>query len=119
MDTDSTVTIVEMLPDVAHDEPPAARMLLLERLRQKGVRFITSATVKEITEDGVVIVKDGREETINGMDHIVLACGTKSVNDLRDKIAGKVSEVYVIGDAKRPRRALEAIREGTEVARAI
>ena len=119
MDTDSAVTIVEMLPDIAHDEPPAARMLLLERLRQKGVRFVTSATVKEITEDGVVIARDGREEVIGGMDHIVLACGTKSVNHLRDKIAGKVSEVYMIGDAKRPRRALEAIREGTEVGRAI
>jgi len=119
MDTDSAVTIVEMLPDVARDEPPAARMLLLARLRQKGVRFVTSATVKEITEDGVVIARDGREEVISGMDHIVLACGTKSVNHLRDKITGKVSEVYMVGDAKRPRRALEAIREGAEVGRAI
>lgn len=116
MNADNAVTIVEMLPDIVPDEVPAARMLLVQRLREKGVKCITSATVNEILEDGVVITRDGQEDTIQGMDHIILACGVKSVDDLSERIGDKVPEVYVIGDAKEPRRALEAIAEGMEVA---
>ena len=119
LDAESAVTIVEMLPGIALDAVPATRMLLLQRLRERGVRSITSATVKEITDDGVVIAKGGQEETIGGMDHIVLACGTKPADYLSDKIRNKVPEVHVIGQAKQECRALEAILEGTEVGRAI
>ena len=119
LDAENAVTIIEMLPEVAQDEPPGARMLLLQRLRERGVRIVTSATVKEITDDGVVIARDGRKETVGGMDHIILACGTRSVDHLREDLKGKVSEIYVVGDAKRPRRALEAIAEGAAVGRAI
>jgi len=75
--------------------------------------------VQQITDDGVVMSHEGRDETLSGMDHIVLACGTKSVEHLRDKISTKVPEVYVVGDAKRARRALEAIAEGSNVGRTI
>jgi len=115
----TAVTIVEMLPDIGLDLAPESKTLLMQRLREKGVKIITSATVKEILDDGVVIVKDGQEETILGMDYIILAMGAKSVDKLSDKIKGKVAEVYVIGDAKEPRKALEAIAEGSEVGRKI
>jgi NAD(H)-dependent 7beta-hydroxy-3-oxo-delta4-cholenoic acid oxidoreductase len=119
LDAENAVTIVEMLPGLALDAVPATRMLLLQRLRERGVRSITSVTVKEITDDGVVIAKDGKEETIRGMDHIVLACGTKPVDCLSDEIRNKVPEVHVIGQAKEECRALEAISEGAAVGRAI
>jgi NADPH-dependent 2,4-dienoyl-CoA reductase/sulfur reductase-like enzyme len=119
LDAESEVTIVEMLPGLALDAVPATRMLLLQRLRERGVRGITSATVKEITDDGVVITRDGQEETIGGMDHIILACGTEPVDSLSEKIREKVPEVYVIGQAKQECRALEAISEGAQVGRAI
>jgi len=113
------VTIVEMLPDIGLDILSQPRMLLIPRLREKGVRAITSATVKEVIEDGVVIVKDGQEEAIRGMDYIILAVGAKSLDELSESIENKVVEVYVIGDAKEPRKALEAIAEGAEVGRKI
>lgn len=113
------VTIVEMLADIGLDVIPQTRMLLLPRLREKGVEVITSATVREFLEDGVIIIKDGQEETIRGMDFIILACGTESVDELSAKIKDKVPEVYVIGDAKAPRKALEAIAEAAEIAREI
>jgi len=119
LDVDNRVTIVETLPGVAEDEVPGARMLLCQRLRDKGVTTITGATVKEITDDGAVIEKNGEEQTLTGMDHIVLACGAKAVDNLSDKIRDKVPEVHVIGDAKQPRRALEAIREGAKVGRTV
>jgi len=119
LDAESAVTIVEMLPGIALDAVPATRMLLLQRLRERGVRSITSATVKEIGDAGVVIEKDGREETIRGIDHIVLACGTEPADRLSDAIRDLVPEVHVIGQARRECRALEAIAEGMQVGRAI
>ena len=119
LDAESAVTIVEMLPGLALDAVPATRMLLLQRLRERGVESITSATVKEISDAGVVIAKDGQEETIGGMDHIVLACGTRPADYLSGEIRNKVREVHVIGQAREECRALEAISEGAEVGRAI
>ena len=116
----TNVTVLEMLPDVGMDLAPDMRTLLMQRLRESGARILTSATVKEILEDGAVVtMADGREEALRGMDRIVLAMGARSVDTLSDRIKDKVSEVYVVGDAKEPRRALEAIAEGSEVGRKV
>jgi len=113
------VTVVEMLDDVGMDMSPEGRTLLMERLRESGAKVVCSATVKEILEDGVLVTRNGREERIGGMDYIVLAMGAKSVDVLSDKIKDKVPEVYVIGDAKKARKALEAMAEGSEVGRKL
>ena len=128
------VTVVEMLENVGMEIAAEARILLMEALREKGAEIVTSTRVKEILPDGVRVVntikeilpdwttvtKDGDEErTIGGIDRIILALGVQSVDDLSEKIGDDVSEVHVIGDAKQPRRVLEAIAEGAEVGRAI
>jgi pyruvate/2-oxoglutarate dehydrogenase complex dihydrolipoamide dehydrogenase (E3) component len=130
----TAVTIVEMLDNVGVDIVPEGRTLLMQRLRESGVNILTCTKVKEILEDGVVtvntiketlrdgtvVIKDGQvQQTICGMDAIILALGAKSVDELSQKIKDKVAEVYVIGDAKQPRKALEAIAEGAEVERKI
>lgn len=115
----TAVTIVEMLDDVALDMANEAKHLLMQRLRGKGVRILTSAKVKEILDDGVLFVRDGQEESIHNVDTIVLALGARAVDHLSEKIRDKVAEVYVIGDAKEPRKVLEATAEGAEVGREI
>jgi NAD(H)-dependent 7beta-hydroxy-3-oxo-delta4-cholenoic acid oxidoreductase len=115
----TAVTIIEMLEDVALDMTRENRPLILSRMRDKEVKIITSATVKEFLEDGVVIVKDGQEQAIRGADSIILAVGTRPVDVLKDQVKDKVVEVYVIGDAKEPRNALDAVAEGAEVGRII
>ena len=52
-------------------------------------------------------------------DTVVLAAGAKSVRSLVDQIKGRVPETYVIGDAKSPRKALEAVAEGLAAGRTI
>ena len=113
------VTIIEMMEEVALDVDGFHKPFLMDRLAQWGVKIITHARVKKITDNGVVVDRDGQEETIGGADSIVLALGTKSVNKLAEQLKGKVSEVHVIGDAKEPRKAMDAIHEGAKVARAI
>ena len=113
------VTIIEMLGNVALDELSSIRSLLIQRLLTKGVTMITSAKVIEILADGVRYLKNDREETIQGMDTIVLATGTRSCNALSEEMKGGPITTFVLGDAKEPRRAVEAIAEGSEIARSI
>ncbi len=113
------VTIVTSKQEVGMDMVSEISTLLMQRLREKGVRILHSSTVKSIIDDGIVIERDGREETLDGMDSIILARGVKSVDNLSDAVKDKVPEVFVIGDAKEPREALEAIAEGNKAGRMV
>jgi NADPH-dependent 2,4-dienoyl-CoA reductase/sulfur reductase-like enzyme len=114
------VTILEMLQDVALDEITAGnREFLVGRLSAFGVKIVTSAKVKEILDNGVVYIKDGDEKSIREVTNIILAMGVKPLNELSEKIKDKVAEVYIIGDAKEPRNAQDAIEEGSLVGRKV
>jgi len=113
------ITIVEMLEDVALDMLPWSKEFLMERLNGYGVNILTSAKVKEVLDDGVAFSRNGKEESIRGVNNVILAMGVKPVDDLSDKIKGTVAEVHVIGDAKAPRKAIDAIHEAYELALGI
>jgi 2,4-dienoyl-CoA reductase-like NADH-dependent reductase (Old Yellow Enzyme family)/thioredoxin reductase len=113
------VTLLEMREEIAMDSMAEPRHLLLERLREKRVEVIVRARVKEILDDGVVFDRDGHEEALRGFEYVILAMGAKSVDSLSKAIEGKVPEVYVIGDATQPRRALDATAGGAEIGRRI
>jgi len=110
----TSVTVVEKTDEVAMDMAGQARSLLMERLREKGVRILVGTTVREIRKEGVVVERDGSREFLGGVDLVVLALGAAPVDELSEGIGGLVPEVYVIGDARRPRRILDAISEGAE-----
>jgi 2,4-dienoyl-CoA reductase-like NADH-dependent reductase (Old Yellow Enzyme family)/thioredoxin reductase len=110
------VTVVEMLPEIAADVPRPVKFFLMQRLKEYNVQVHTGATVVKFLEDGAVIKENGRRTTLDGFDTIVLAMGTKSVNNLQGQLENKVPEFYIIGDAQAPRKAIEAIEEGARVA---
>jgi len=112
------VTVLEMLKRAGQDIGRSTRWAILQDLSRLGVRTLSKALAKEITERGVVIEREGREELIPG-DTVVLATGAKPVNSLYDQIKSRVGEIHVIGDAKNPRKALEAVAEGFEAGRMI
>jgi len=111
------VTIIELQENIALDEKSMARSLLIRRLKEKGVGIILGGKVIEILQDGVKYVKEGREEALRGMNHVVLAIGAVSENTWAQRITG--IPTFVIGDAKHPRNALESIAEGWEIGRKI
>ena len=113
------VTVVASTEDIALEVNTMLRPALMSRLAFNGVMIITEARVKEITEDGVIYEKDGCEETITGMDAVVLAVGVKPSTMLAEEVKGKVAELYIIGDAKEQRKALDAIAEGANAGRTI
>lgn len=114
-----TVTILASSEDIALEVNSMLRPTLMSRLAFNGVRIITEARVKEITEDRVICERYGREETITGLDAVVLAVGVKPLTGLVEEIKGKVAELHIIGDAKEQRKALDAIAEGAHVGRTI
>ena len=110
------VTIVEMLPEIASDIPPPVKYFLLQRLRDYGVQIEIETSVVEFLDDGAIVSRNGKTAALRGFDTIVLAMGTKSVDSLKKQLEEKISELYVIGDALAPRKAIEAIEEGAKIA---
>jgi NAD(H)-dependent 7beta-hydroxy-3-oxo-delta4-cholenoic acid oxidoreductase len=113
------VIIVEMTDNLAGDMALQPRQLLMQRLHEKEIPIHTNTVVKQISDGGVVIARGKEEKEISGIDQVVLAMGAVSVETLSEAIGSAVNEVYVIGDAKRPRRALFAMDEGRETGRLI
>jgi NADPH-dependent 2,4-dienoyl-CoA reductase/sulfur reductase-like enzyme len=110
------VTIVEMLPEIASDVPLPIRYFLLRRLMEYDVQIETETSLVEFLDDGAIVNKNSKITQLSGFDTIVLAMGTKSVNDLKGQLEKKIPEIYIIGDALIPRKAIEAIEEGARVA---
>jgi NADPH-dependent 2,4-dienoyl-CoA reductase/sulfur reductase-like enzyme len=110
------VTILEMLGRIGIDMVPMVISLLYPRLKKLGVDTITNAKVEEIRDDGVVYEKNGEKQTAEA-DSVVLAVGSKPSVSLMNALKGKVSELYTIGNAKEPCNVLEAIHEGSRLAR--
>jgi NADH dehydrogenase FAD-containing subunit len=88
----------------------------MERLKDYGVKIETETSIVEFLDDGVIVNKDGNKRKLDGFDTIILALGTRSVNNLKDQLEKKVPELYVIGDALAPRQAIDAIEEGARIA---
>jgi len=114
------VVVVEMLKRVGADMGGTVRWHLMNRTKKLNIKTFVSTQIKEIRPKGVVVVLgNGAEETWDAFDAIVLACGVRPKDELSKQIQGKVKEVYVIGDAARARRGLEAIRSGSEIGRKL
>jgi len=79
---------------------------------------ICSGNLTEILEDGLIYMNKKWEQTKFHADSIVLALGSEKRTSL-DGLQGKVSELYFVGDCVKPRKILEAIHEGSRVAREI
>jgi 2,4-dienoyl-CoA reductase (NADPH2) len=101
---------VEMTRKVGQDLGISTRWTVMAELKRLGVKIIAGAKAIEVTGAGLKIEKEGREELLP-VDSILIATGSKSENALAS-VKDLAPEVYVIGDAKSPRNALEAIKEG-------
>jgi 2,4-dienoyl-CoA reductase-like NADH-dependent reductase (Old Yellow Enzyme family)/thioredoxin reductase len=119
-DKGKKVTVARRSRFMADKMNPDMRMLLVDRLRQKGVRMLPGVQYQKATDTGVgVHVRGGitsmAEIAADGLknipaDTIVIAAGSTPNADLAGKLQGV--KVQSIGDCVEPRRILEAMREG-------
>ena len=112
------VTILEMLDKIGVDIGGSIRWIVKKKLKEAGVSIKTGTKVVEIVEGGVIVEKEGKRYSIGG-ETVVLAVGTVSNRGLYDELSGKIPNLQIIGDAAEPRKVLEAIHEGAEIARRI
>jgi len=118
------ITLLEMKKKVGGGFGISTRWVILDELKNAGVKEITEVKVKEIINNGcgnmgenrgVVYEKDGQEHFIKA-DTIIVAVGYSPNNELQKQVEGKFLETYFIGDCVKVRTALEAIHEGFQVA---
>ena len=83
----------------------------MQAIAALGIKKITGIVVQEITPKGMKI-KKGEEEQFLEADTIVVAVGARSSGQLYERIKNRAGEVHLIGDAKTPRKTLDAIHEG-------
>ena len=105
------VTVLEMTKYAGKDIGGSTRWTVSTELKRLGVKIVTGAMALEVVQDGVKFEKDGVEDTLLA-DSVVIAAGATSEKTLSRDIEDLSSEFYIIGDAKEPRNALEAIKEG-------
>lgn len=118
------ITILETKKKVGGGFGISTRWIILQELKDAGIRDLTEVTVKRITgsgsenernSGGVIYEKDNQEHFIKA-DTIIIAVGYRPNNDLQKQIEGKFPEIHYIGDCVKVRTALEAIHEGFKTA---
>lgn len=109
------VTILEMLRSIGKDMGVSRRSLTRRLLRMNNVQVIPEAEVIAVTDRGVEFNKDGEKQEIEA-DTVVIASGMDPENRLYNELQGKVPELHIIGDAQKPRKALDAIQEAVALA---
>ena len=112
------VTLVEMGIDVARDansiHKPALMMELKDHAEQ--VTILRRTTCTGIHDHGIVCRDaDGKELTLDA-DTVILAAGMAPLRAEALALEPVSSEFRMVGDCKRPRQILEAVREGYDAA---
>jgi len=118
-ETGSSVTIVELLPKIGGNLEAITKRLLIRKLKERKVQFLTEHKVLKIEKDGIVI--EGPDDTQRKLEaqRVVVAVGIRPDDTIHDKIKSLGYETHVIGDCFKPRNAKEAILEGARLGRAI
>ncbi|MFC1561570.1 FAD-dependent oxidoreductase [candidate division KSB1 bacterium] len=106
------VTVVELLDEIGRGMEAVTRKLILRNLEKYNVKIVTHTKLSRY-DNGDTYISNGSEETLFGtFDTVVMAVGTRSVNELKEPLLQKGIKVHVIGDAEKPRQLFDAIREG-------
>jgi 2,4-dienoyl-CoA reductase-like NADH-dependent reductase (Old Yellow Enzyme family)/thioredoxin reductase len=110
------VTLIEMREGIALDLVGHLQHFLNKRLREKGVQILTFTKAIRFEKEGLWVEDPQGTKKLGGFDSIVIALGSIPNDELVESLKGKVPEVYVIGDASKPREVMEALLEGEEIA---
>jgi len=116
------VTIVEILNDIIRAGIPVPymnRIMLLELLRYHRVDVITNTCLLEVIDNGIIAISKSFYKTTLPADTVVIAVGFKPDQELYQSLKGKIPELYLIGDSRKPQNIMYAIWDAYEVARNV
>lgn len=106
------VTIVERSKRIGEDVIPTFKWRHAAWVKEYGIETLTSAKVKEMRADAVVVVDADSNERVLPADSVIVAGPRESRQELINALEFSADEQYVVGDAVRPRAVHNAIREG-------
>jgi len=112
------ITLVEMLEEVGSDMDILAKNVLLKRLKNHDVSIHSNTEVTQLKAE-LAITQQGEREIHYPIETVVMAVGVRPNQELPEALQGSDMVIHVIGDAVKPRKALEAIWEGFEVGNKI
>jgi len=110
------VTILEMREGIGIDMHPAIRSFLTKRLAKQGVSILTST--KAVCVQNECLLTDGPtgSQELDCFEQIVSSVGAESNAELAQPIEKYCQNLYVVGDARDPRDAMDAVLEAEEAA---
>jgi len=119
-DEGKSVTVVEMNTMMAYETFGYYRNALLDEMDKRGIKQVIGAKCLEFKQNGVLVLKDGKESFIEA-DTVIFSMGMKSNTELAEalKDACKDREVYVIGDCVKPGKVGDSVRSGYMAAMSI
>lgn len=111
------VEIVEMTENLGQPLNKSRRYFLLKNMRENNVKVHMPAKVLCVDLPTVSISTEDYSFNIDKVDGVVVAAGRKPVNALEEQVRDIPGmRVYVIGDAKEPSLAINAIQAGARMA---
>jgi 2-enoate reductase len=112
-DQGKSVTLLDVKDEceAAADVNFLSRMCLFDDLSKKSVKTLGLRVIRGITGEGVNAVNSEGKSEFYPADTIVVAAGSKSVESLEAKLGPMVTECHVIGDARQPRKIMNAVWE--------
>lgn len=112
---DAHVTILEMKKNIDDGESPANLVSTMTRIQTLPITALTETKLVSV-EDGVVVEKAGETQDLGKFDFIIYATGSKPDSSLYEAIREIGKETYLFGDASSVAQALEAVRDGVNIA---
>ncbi len=114
------ITVVEMREAVGIDLGEMRKIAVNMSITQSGIKTVTDAKCNAVKEHQVIVEVEGKETKIPA-DYVVIAVGSRSrsTEAITKECEKEDIPHYVVGDAVKARRALNAIHEAYEAARSI
>lgn len=113
------VTVVEIQDQILKDEDLVTGPMDMMMIKQNHVQVMAQTKLLAIDPKGVSVQADGQTKQL-AADAVVIATGTKAVNDLALQLQKDLAvPVFTAGDCNQPRKIYQAVHEGFEAATQI
>lgn len=116
----NNVTVIEMLEGIGREFGSFRQICVLESIHCANIITMDKTKCVRIKDEEIIVERDGEIDTLKS-DYVIIAIGSKPIpyKDIEEYCKRQTIPYHVIGDAFEPRRAIEAIAEGADIARKI
>jgi thioredoxin reductase len=110
------VTIIEVLKHSPVLKTTSHGYMLHHRLKKAGARLLFYTSVVRIEETSIVIATGNQVREMLPVDQVIIAVGLDANRKLLESLQNVKVRKFVVGDAVKPRRIMEATEEGAKAA---